>query len=483
METLDIFLDTEVLRRDPTRRTGPFHALMNLALAGVVRLHISEISVREFLSSQELKIRDAEEKAKVGLRGLQRLCRAEDDRAVIQSALNGCEQAAASAIENMENQFREWLEEAGVTVNRIKPEHAERVFGDYFSGSPPFKRVKNREDIPDAFIWQAVTDLRRERPRVVLVSGDNGFAAACRSGHLGITHCLSLGELIETGELAEVLRQGLLDSQMQLAGKLFSEWVEVSSRVNELVSQELLGRRVFFFYPVEADYMVRKVERLGRFFLEGDPQYYGDGILAFPFSGRALCEVTAAISRARAENLPAEATSGLIDSGEEGFELPLLRTLVFSGALRVTVDARVLGSPVPPDQVLEELVAGEVALGSLAIHWERGGSNLPSDVFQRHAMDEVIAQIEAGDLETEIEESEEADRVSRARWFPVPEHVRLASHGGGLRFGEDARVQIAPMPRFEHWVRLLKRTLLEEGLEAGNEDTDARDEGQPGPQN
>jgi hypothetical protein len=458
MEPIDVFIDSEVLRRDPSRRSGPFRALIILAFSGVVRLHVSEVSIREFLSSQDLKIRETAEEGKTALRAFRKLCRDDEDRLAIQEEIDKLDQLIPKAISEIDISLREWLEDAEVSVEFIKPDHAKRVFGAYFSGGPPFKKLKNRDDLPDAFIWQSVIDLCSERSRVVLVSGDKGFASACASGPSNLTHCQSLEELIEAGELAAVLREGLLNSQIQLASELFSVWAETNERLQDLLSNEIQGRRVYFFFPVEADYVVRTVIQINRLFAEGDPQYYGDGLLAFPFSGRALCDLSTTVSEARAEMLPASSASALTDLGGGMFDLSVQRTLVFFGSLLVAVDSRVLGAVVPPDEVLKQLDSGDLALDSLAIWWESGEDKIPHDVFSRHAMDEAMAQVSAGNLESELEQLEEADRVRRARWVAVPKALQ-GSHGE-ITIGEDARFKIAPMPRFENWVRVLKKTLL-----------------------
>jgi hypothetical protein len=127
--------------------------------------------------------------------------------------------------------------------------------------------------------------------------------------------------------------------------------------------------------------------------------------------------------------------------------------------------------------MLAQLLAGESAIDDLVVNHETGSSGkLARDAFERHAFDEAHEQINAGNLDIELDTAEERDRLARARWFSVPAH--LQGKRGDFIIGEDARVKIAPMPRFENWVRILKKYLLEEDRKKAQVDPglDATDE-------
>jgi len=70
--TLTVILDSEVLKRDPSRRKGPFLALNRLAKIGKIKIYIPEIAVREFLSDQQSKIRTVFEKNKSSFNSLKK---------------------------------------------------------------------------------------------------------------------------------------------------------------------------------------------------------------------------------------------------------------------------------------------------------------------------------------------------------------------------------------------------------------------------
>jgi len=344
--------------------------------------------------------------------------------------------------------FRLWLENTPVIVHPISPQHADQVFASYFTGSAPFSQKRSRKDIPDAFIWRSIEDLTLSAREVLLVTGDEGLRVAAVSKET-VKPFASLDDLLELPELSSALREGVLDSQLELLQAILESWIHHSEPVSTLLRSSLSGRKVLFFYPKEGDYEVVDVVSIDRVLDDGTPTYYGEGVVVIPFSARATC------------NLLGPQPSDVGDEHASREErLSVTRVLVFMGSLRVTLPSNLLGEPVPREILFEALDDAEVALESMAIHWELGGKELPSEIFQRHAFDEMRRQIDAGDLDTEIDAAEDADRSERARWRKVPPDL-MGSHGD-FTLTPSSAFLIAPLPRFEHWVRQLKSVYLEE---------------------
>lgn len=472
MEPVDVFIDTEVLVADPYRRRGAFRAVERLAVAEVLRIHLSEVSVGEFLSGLEARVNEARDKAMAGLRGLSRLCRSSGRKDCVDSRIQRCHELAEEEIAGARELFRDWLVRVAAHVHSLQADHSERVFNSYFSGAPPFSRQKSRADIPDAFIWQSVLDLAASERRVVVVSSDKALKKACASElDLNISHCSTLEELLQTDRLAGILKKDLLETQLSIAEELFADWAAKSGTVKEFLSGELLGREVFFFYPAAADYAVQQVSSIDCLMTEGAARYYGDGFLSFSFSGRARCEVSASFSSAGLRASSSAVLDYVDSADQETAEIRLRRTLVFAGSLLVAVEESVLGSPVPAEVVLDALLEAETAIDSFRVHWESGGGGLVHGIFDRHAHHEAYAQLKDGDMEVALDEEEEAARAARARWHDFPDGIRQAFNEGddsSFSIGEGARIKIAPIPRLEQWVRIIKKSIITEAI--GDED-------------
>jgi hypothetical protein len=55
-----------------------------------------------------------------------------------------------------------FLEQHNIKIAPIRSHHAEKTWKAYFQGDEPFKRIKARNDIPDAWVCQAAVDIKEE---------------------------------------------------------------------------------------------------------------------------------------------------------------------------------------------------------------------------------------------------------------------------------------------------------------------------------
>ena len=138
-------------------------------------------------------------------------------------------------------------------------------------------------------------------------------------------------------------------------------------------------------------------------------------------------------------------------------EVKLPRTIVFVGSLLFGFDKALFEEEKTLSQVREALSTAEVVLEYLSIYGERD-SKVTLDIFNEHATDEAETQIEIGNVDTELNANEERQRTAMARWFDLPKE--LTGKHGDLEIKEGARVKIALPPRFEEWVKVIKKDLL-----------------------
>lgn len=73
-----------------------------------------------------------------------------------------------------------WFDELGVVRHGIAPLDANEVFSLYFGGKPPFRSPKNRNDIPDAFIFVCLRSFAgRASEHVHALVADRALRGAC----------------------------------------------------------------------------------------------------------------------------------------------------------------------------------------------------------------------------------------------------------------------------------------------------------------
>ena len=126
------------------------------------KIYVSEV-VQEEISSQ-LKA-EFSEKINNSENGLRKVLKHQwlqhiGDKTVLDHAYKMISQAKESMDEIAKKGVDEIWQSLQVEVLAIQPHHGASVMKSYFSGTPPFKKIKNREDFPDAFISEGAKDLK-----------------------------------------------------------------------------------------------------------------------------------------------------------------------------------------------------------------------------------------------------------------------------------------------------------------------------------
>lgn len=98
------------------------------------------------------------------------------------------------------------LEQLDTEVIPIANEHGSRVMAGYFKGSSPFSGIKNRQDIPDAFVYETVVDLAPNGPTIVAVTSDGNLRKQL-SQVPGVICVEKLEQLVESPQVKEATAQ------------------------------------------------------------------------------------------------------------------------------------------------------------------------------------------------------------------------------------------------------------------------------------
>lgn len=225
----------------------------------------------------------------------------------------------------------------------------------------------------------------------------------------------------------------------------------------------MIDRNIVVFYPFRGTCQISTLSKSLKFLLDDHGTYYGDGLLSIPFSARAICELKHITEKSNLEGIKKTDSLSIITLDNEFIELRLSRTIVFAGSILFGIEAALLEEEKPYQEIIKRLETTETVLEYLSIYGE-SDSKVSIDLFNEHAHDEALAQIENGNLDIEIDEDEEKKRTELARWFEVPKNT-IGKHGE-LEIKEGAKVKIAPPPRFEEWVKILKKGILDKMKES-----------------
>lgn len=244
-----IFIDTTEYKSDKSRLSKPFGQLAQLSIFNYIQIHISQINVHEIETTIVDAIRKSSETvldaiSKVSHYGL-------DES--FHDSLGGHKKINDKWFQDASNsaiaKFKDWMAESKVVIHEIKPEDGQQVMKSYFHGVPPFQNKKNREDIPDAFVWQVLDRLSMEEGQVYFVSADNNFRSKVQKSFSNFITTPTLKDLFELPEiklLVEDWDNFTKQANSEALKELIEQEIKVQKReialeANRLIEYQLLG--------------------------------------------------------------------------------------------------------------------------------------------------------------------------------------------------------------------------------------------------
>ncbi|HSI44613.1 MAG TPA: PIN domain-containing protein [Methylophilus sp.] len=246
----NIFIDSTVFKNDKSRVTYKFSQLSTLARSGLIKLHTSRINVKEFESSIDEEFNVLISSISENITKTSKYLLQDPSYSKLQQLIQETSQVLTDSIVAARAKFHAWLTDNHVSVHEVESDDANNVINSYFSGSEPFKKLKNRDDFPDAFIWQVLARLNAaHEDKLYFVSKDKNFQDKVKEylPHFVVTE--SLDELLELSELQSCIEQEIqakktlkLDTlKCLITGELKVQKQEISAQLIKLISKELLG--------------------------------------------------------------------------------------------------------------------------------------------------------------------------------------------------------------------------------------------------
>ena len=173
----NIFLDTAVfVEANFNYSSKRFRALASFGARGLIQVLLTDLTVREIRAKLEEAVKHSlpAVKPKSILKN--------STLPEIKKRLNLIEQEALEKelLEELWNQFEQFLKDANVKILKFEAEAILEVFDDYFDRQPPFGLGKNKAEFPDACALNALRKwCEAENNEVAVVTRDHGVAAAC----------------------------------------------------------------------------------------------------------------------------------------------------------------------------------------------------------------------------------------------------------------------------------------------------------------
>lgn len=182
LKTRNVFLDAEAFRAGGFNyRSTPFKTLVELVVAGEVRVFITDITaeevkalIREDVAKAVHAQQSFEQKAYI-----LRNCRSARNRDRLKTL------DSKNVEKELLRQFERFLKGAKVVVLSTGRVKIKEVFNRYFAMKAPFGPGAKKHEFPDAFASAAVRDwCAKEKQEMYVVSGDADMQGLCGEGGL-----------------------------------------------------------------------------------------------------------------------------------------------------------------------------------------------------------------------------------------------------------------------------------------------------------
>lgn len=366
-----VILDTSILRKDPGRKRASFRALERLARQEKIALFLPHVVEREFVTQEAELIKKPLIEAKSSLRSALRRPVSPTRLKQFQEILSGIETALQEAELAAEAIGADLVRALNATRIPVGSGHGESVLNAYFSGAPPFKELKSRDDIPDAFLYETLRDLISNGP-LEFVSADRNLRDAAAQIHNVRVH-ESLEALLGTPQATALLLQAVTLEHVETVKRTLPMVnaglaQHISDRVGPAIEGESLGdwsipednheATVFYWYGVDS----------AELYPEG-AEFLGDGDFIVPFSARLIVGLSYAIFKSDYYALPDDQASAMSisDLNDHYFDVEEERTVEVRGMLTFEVPEGLLVDPnSESDAIADSVVEAEFYVDSVS---------------------------------------------------------------------------------------------------------------------
>ena len=163
---INLILDTNILHEEGLH-SASMKRLARLVTARSIAVYVPELVKREYVSK---RIAEASEKSATYVASLTDFAKKFFADDAMQAELGKISQGIAQAMSEfpaaVESSFSAWQKIVQANVIELDMNSTAKVFEEYFEGKGAFRKLKQRDDIPDAFIANAIIELSQNTENV-----------------------------------------------------------------------------------------------------------------------------------------------------------------------------------------------------------------------------------------------------------------------------------------------------------------------------
>jgi len=223
---IHLFIDTNILKAEPYYKNEEYESLKILVEKDILKIYLPYIIENEYITQLQEPYLQEIKKIETNLNSLKRKHSSDSD--TLDKLIEEITKLKDSTLDNINKDFKEnFCNKLNIEKLKIENHHSSEVFKKYFSGETPFKDIKNRQDLPDGFIFEAIIDKKKLDTNTVVILKDGELLNACKDKD--ISTFSSLKEFIKNENIQKVL----IDHQSEESKKKFLTYLEESKFIND----------------------------------------------------------------------------------------------------------------------------------------------------------------------------------------------------------------------------------------------------------
>lgn len=337
---INIVLDTNIYRKNPSRSDLPFQALARLAKADLVKVHLPYLVEREFQTYRRSLCQKDLSSAESALSSLLKKELSPASKALVEATLAGIKEYWEAVLIDAEQSLPAWAADIGAIRQELTLEQSKSALEAYFQGTAPLTEAKKRSDIPDSFIFQAVKSIPTTSPLVV-ISEDGKLANAISPIENASTFNSLAAFIEEQSTQALIVDLDITDKLPQIIAIIEqhqAETNEISTSIGGEIGERLVNTTIHSSdIPDDNNEATvtgyNDAEDIELHFEEAN--YFGNGDIGLPFS--LSVTVSAYFYIYKSDYYAMDLDIGVIDHNDHYFQAEDEFHLSVSGTARISV--------------------------------------------------------------------------------------------------------------------------------------------------
>lgn len=244
---INIVIDTNIFRDNPQRDKAEFKALKKLIENNKIKIFMPYIIEQEFITQQIADCNKINKELKKNINSLNN--RRYANKEYIKKLLDETDNLEVNTLNLIQSEFDDWCKEFNIEKRPLNQTHLNTVITDYFKGNNPFKNQKNRNDIPDAFIFQELIDIFNEKGNLTFIAQDKYFRESCKKFKMDSYE--SLDDFVKSSQIQYLLKEHEITKEKFTKLKEFlelnSDYLESllsSKHISELEYQTIIDESI-----------------------------------------------------------------------------------------------------------------------------------------------------------------------------------------------------------------------------------------------